>query len=95
MFSPSGRHVLFQDFHEVRGWSCDDEDDRREEVVLRVQPDKIAIFSTSGHYAMAAVEGLCKVWSFDGGTNWLEQLVTHNIGRIKNVQLRRCGQCCL
>ncbi len=86
MFSPSERHVLFQDFYVVRGWSCDDKDDWREEVVLRVQPDKTTIFSTSGHYAMAAAEGLCKVWSFDGGTNWLEQLSTHDIGRIKDVQ---------
>ncbi|WBA81026.1 WD40 repeat domain-containing protein [Endozoicomonas sp. GU-1] len=86
MFSPSERHVLFQDFHVVRGWSCDDNGDWREDVVLGVKPDNTAIFSTSGHYAMAAAEGLCKVWSFDGGTNWLEQFETHNIGRIKNVQ---------
>lgn len=86
IFSPLERHVLFQGSHEVRCWSCDDKDDWREEVVLRIQPDNTVIFSTSGHYALAAAEGLCKVWSFDGGTNWVEQVATSNIGRIKNVQ---------
>ena len=86
IFSPSERHVLFHGFYGVHCWSCDDKGDWREEIVLRIQQIDTAIFSTSGHYALAATEGLCKVWSFDSGTNWVEQVATNIIGRIKDVQ---------